>query len=146
MRELILEPVPVCDALKAALTPAGLLTDDLDGPDRSYFALVDADYGIVGFSGVESCDGSSVLLRSVIILPDFQSRGFGRRLVELTLAKLPITTDVYLATTSAATFFQSFGFTQVQRVEAPKAILSTRQLSGLCPASATIMKLNRSPT
>ncbi|MBY5903860.1 GNAT family N-acetyltransferase [Rhizobium leguminosarum] len=146
MRELTIEPVPVSDALKAALTSAGLLTDDLEGADRAYFALVDSDGGIVGYSGVETCDDACVLLRSVVILPEFQSRGIGRRLVELTLSSLPIDAEVYLATTSAAPFFESFGFTPVARDQAPKAILLTRQLSGLCPASATIMKLNRPPT
>ncbi|KRB58320.1 arsenate reductase [Rhizobium sp. Root708] len=146
MRELILEPAPVSDALKAALTSAGLLIDDLEGSDRTYFALVDSDGGVVGYSGVENCESSSVLLRSVVVIPEFRSQGYGRRLVELTIAKLPLAADVYLATTSAATFFEPFGFMVVDRDQAPKAILSTRQLSGLCPASATIMRLNRPPT
>lgn len=146
MSELSLRPVPVSDALKAALTSAGLLVDDLDEPGRSYFALVDADQGIVGYSGVETCGDGAVLLRSVVVAPEFRSHGFGRRLVELTLAGTPVDADVYLATTSAAPFFESLGFMAVQRNQAPKAILSTRQLSGLCPASATIMRLNRPPT
>ncbi|KRB53471.1 arsenate reductase [Rhizobium sp. Root708] len=146
MRELTLEPVPVSNELKAALTCAGLLTDDLEGTDRTYFALVDVDSGVVGYSGIETCDEDSVLLRSVVVIPEFQAQGYGRRLVDLTIARAPVAADVYLATTSAARFFESFGFTPVDRDKAPKAILSTRQLSGLCPASATIMKLNRPPT
>jgi arsenate reductase/amino-acid N-acetyltransferase len=146
MRELSLRPVPVSDALKAALTSAGLPVDDLDEQDRSYFALVDADGGLVGYSGIERCGGDAVLLRSIVVAPEFRSHGFGRRLVELTIAGTPIDTDIYLATTSAASFFESFGFVVVRRDQAPKAILSTRQLSGLCPASATIMRLNRPPT
>ncbi|NEJ90041.1 GNAT family N-acetyltransferase [Rhizobium leguminosarum] len=145
MRELTLEPISVSEALRAALTSAGLLIDDLEGADRAYFALVDADRRIVGYSGVETCD-DSVLLRSVAIVPELRSRGFGRSLVELTIAQVPLSAEVYLATTSAAPFFESFGFTPIQRDQAPKAILSTRQLSGLCPASATIMRLNRPPT
>ncbi len=146
MRELSLRPVPVSDALKATLTSAGLPVDDLDEPNRSYFALVDADGGLVGYSGIERCDGDAVLLRSVVVAPEFRSHGFGRRLVELTITETPVGADVYLITTSAAPFFESFGFVVVPRDQAPKAILSTRQLSGLCPASATIMKLNRPPT
>ncbi|NTH24969.1 GNAT family N-acetyltransferase [Agrobacterium rhizogenes] len=146
MRELTLEPISVSQALRVALSSAGLLIDDLEGSDRSYFALVDADRRIVGYSGVETCDDASVLLRSVVVVPEFRSQGYGHGLVELTLAKLPIAADVYLATTSAAPFFESFGFTSVHRDQTPKAILSTRQLSGLCPESATIMRLNRPPT
>ncbi len=146
MRELTLEPAPVSDALKEALSSAGLLVDDLAEPGRSYFALVDADRGVVGYSGLERCGDDAVLLRSVVVLPEFRSLGFGRRLAELTIKGTPIAADVYLATTSAAPFFESIGFVRIERGSAPQPILSTRQLSGLCPASATIMKLNRPPT
>ncbi|MBX5132656.1 GNAT family N-acetyltransferase [Rhizobium lentis] len=146
MRELKLEPIPVSDALRAALTSAGLLVDDLDGSDRRYFAFVAADRRVVGYSGIETCDNDAVLLRSVVVLPEYRSQGYGRHLVEATLARTSPSGEVYLATTSAASFFESIGFTSVQRDQVPPAILSTRQLSGLCPASATIMRLNRPPT
>jgi N-acetylglutamate synthase-like GNAT family acetyltransferase len=146
MRELKLEPVLVSDDLRVALTSAGLLVDDLDGSDRSYFALVAANRRVVGYSGVETCDDEAVLLRSVVVLPEYRAKGYGRHLVELTLAKTSPSAEVYLATTTAASFFEPIGFTSVQRDQVPPAILSTRQLSGLCPASATIMRLNRPPT
>lgn len=146
MRELKLEPVPVSDALRAALTSAGLLVDDLDGSDRSYFGCFDAERHVVGYSGIETCGDGAFLLRSVVVLPQYRSQGCGRHLVELTLARTSPSAEVYLATTTAASFFESMGFTSVQRDRVPPAILSTRQLSGLCPASATIMRLNRPPT
>ncbi|MBB4249432.1 arsenic resistance N-acetyltransferase ArsN2 [Rhizobium sp. BK008] len=146
MRELTLEPVPVSDALRAALTSSGLLIDDLEGSDRSYFAFVDADGRVVGYSGIETCDEKAAFLRSVVVVPEFRAQGYGRRLVDLTLAGTSPSSDIYLATTSAASFFESIGFARVQRDQVPPAILSTRQLSGLCPASATIMRLNRPPT
>jgi len=95
MRNLKLEPAPVSDALRAALTSAGLLVDDLDCSERSYFAFVAADRRVVGYSGLET------------------------------------------ATTGAESFFELIGFTSVERDRVPPAILSTRQLSGLCSASAT---------
>ncbi|MBX4900100.1 arsenic resistance N-acetyltransferase ArsN2 [Sinorhizobium sp. B11] len=146
MRELSLEPVLVSDAMKETLRSARLLVDDLDGPDRSYFALLDDDRRILGYSGIEFCGDDAVLLRSVVVVPEHRGQGFGRPLVELTIAKASRAMDVYLATTDAAPFFESIGFARIERESAPPAILSTRQLSGLCPASATIMKLNRPPT
>lgn len=146
MRKLTLEPVLVSDPLRAALSSADLLVDDLEGSDRSYFALLDEAARVVGYSGIEHCNETAVLLRSVVVVPEFRSQGYGRRLVEMTLARTLPSSDVYLATKNAACFFESIGFAPVQRDEAPSAILSTRQLSGLCPASATIMKLNRPPT
>lgn len=146
MRELKLEPVPVSDDLRAALTTAGLMVDDLEGFDRSYFACVDENGGVIGYSGIETCDDDAVLLRSIVVLPAYRSQGYGRQLVELTVAKTSPSADIYLATTDAAPFFNPIGFVSVQRDEVPSPILSTRQLSGLCPASATIMRLNRPPT
>ncbi len=146
MSELTLEQITVTQALREALAAEGLLVEDLEGPDRRYFSVVDADGRAIGYSGVENCDEESVLLRSVVVLPEFRSKGHGRRLVELTLASTNPAAEVYLATTGAADFFESLGFARIERGSAPPAILSTRQLSGLCPASATIMKLNRPPT
>ncbi|MGK9041376.1 GNAT family N-acetyltransferase [Rhizobium sp. SA279] len=143
MRELKLEPVPVSDDLRAALTTAGLLIDDLDGFNRSYFVCVDNDGRMIGYSGIETCGDDSVLLRSIVVLPAHRSLGHGRQLVELTIAKAPPSADVYLATTNAASFFELVSFASVERDEVPPAILATRQLSGLCPASATIMKLTK---
>jgi arsenate reductase/amino-acid N-acetyltransferase len=146
MPDLTLEQIGITQELRGALAAQGLLVEDLDGPNRSYFSAVGANGRAVGFSGVEQCDEESVLLRSVVILPEFRSQGHGRRLVELTLATTNPAAEVYLATTGAANFFASVGFARIERAAAPTAILSTRQLSGLCPASATIMRLNRPPT
>ncbi|RDJ04652.1 GNAT family N-acetyltransferase [Rhizobium grahamii] len=146
MRQLRLEPVPVSDNLRAALTAAGLLVDDLDGSDRDYFVCVDAEGRAIGYSGIEACGDDSVLLRSLVILPAHRSRGHGRHLVELTIEKAPPSADVYLATANTASFFEHIGFASVERDEVPSAILATRQLSELCPASATIMKLSKPPT
>ena len=83
--------------------------------------------------------------------PARTTRARGRRHPLASIALITIgllsTGGVYaLATTSAADFFESVGFARIERAAAPTAILSTRQLSGLCPASATIMRLNRPPT
>ncbi len=146
MPELILQKIAASQAQREALEAEGLLVDDLEGPDRRYFSVVDEDGRAVGYSGLEHCDETNALLRSVVVLPGFRSQGLGRQLVELTLAEVHPSADVYLATTNAANFFESVGFTLIRRDAAPKAILSTRQLSGLCPASAKIMRLSRPTT
>lgn len=146
MHQLRLERISVSEDLRAALTAAGLLVDDLDGPDRSYFACVDAEGRAIGYSGIETCGDDTVLLRSVVVLPAHRSQGHGQQLVELTINKAPRSADVYLATTNAAQFFESIGFASVERDKVPPAVLATRQLSGLCPASAAIMKLTKPPT
>ncbi|OWV97362.1 arsenate reductase [Rhizobium sp. R72] len=146
MRELKLDPTSADQELKDALSAALLPTDDIDDPGRSYFRLRNAENKVIGYSGTEMWPNNAVLLRSMVILPAFRSRGYGRRLTEMTIARTPPASDIYLVTTTAASFFQSMGFTEVSRDQVPHAILSSRQMSGLCPVSATIMKRNRPAT
>ncbi|ARM92542.1 GCN5-related N-acetyltransferase protein (plasmid) [Rhizobium sp. CIAT894] len=146
MRAIRLEQVTGNDAaLKAALTDAHLPTDDIEDHGRTFFKALSSDGRIVGFSGVERC-GDDHLLRSVVVLPDHRGQRLGGVLVEQTLASLDRSGDVFLATMSAAAFFARIGFSEVQRDSVPAAVLATRQLSSICPSSATIMRLIRPPT
>jgi len=129
--------------LREALGTADLPTDDIEDDGRVFFEAVSGDGQTIGYAGLERCSGD-YLLRSVVVLPAHRSHGFGRSIVETTLRD--VDGDVFLATTSAATFFSTVGFSEVPRAEVPAAVLATRQLSSICPSSATIMKLNRPPT
>ena len=141
-----LEQVAGNDAgLKATLTDAHLPTDDIEDDGRTFFRALSSDGRVVGFSGIERC-GDDVLLRSVVVVPDRRGEGLGRLVVDETLAGLGRGGDVFLATTGAASFFARIGFTEVQRASVPAAVLATRQLSAICPSSATIMRLTRPPT
>ena len=100
---------------------------------------------IVGYSGIEDC-GDASLLRSLVTLPEYRGRNFGRDLVRMTVDQAGKAPAVYLATTTGSGFFEGLGFAVVDRSQVPDTVLSTRQLSGICPTSAMIMKLARSPT
>lgn len=128
---------------RKALHAADLPTEDIGDDDRAFFEAVSGDGQSIGYAGLERCDGD-YLLRSVVVLPKYRGHGFGRAIVEATLRG--IGGDVFLATTTAAPFFSSIGFSEVLRAEVPAAVLATRQLSSICPSSATIMKLNKLPT
>ncbi|MBB3948219.1 N-acetylglutamate synthase-like GNAT family acetyltransferase [Rhizobium skierniewicense] len=54
--------------------------------------------------------------------------------------------DLYVATTTASDSFEDLGFAIVDQSDAPELVLPARQLSGICLASATVMKLTRPPT
>lgn len=145
MSEIRLEPVPGSDAgLKLALSISGLPTEDLEHPGRTFFRAVSSDGGTVGYAGIEGC-GEAVLLRSMVILPEHRGKAFGSSLTRQTLKAVTDGSAVFLATTTAAPFFEKLGFIVVERDDVPPAVLATRQLSALCPASATIMKLSRLP-
>lgn len=146
MSAIRLEQIDGNDAgLKAALTEAHLPTDDIEDDGRTFFKVLSADGRIVGFSGVERCDGD-YLLRSVVLHPDRRGTGLGKAVVKVTVASLDPGGAVFLATTSAAPFFARLGFSEVPRESVPAAVLATRQLSAICPSSATIMRLTRPPT
>jgi len=146
MSAIRLEQIAGNDAdLKAALTDAHLPTDDIEDHGRTFFKALTSDGRIIGFSGVERC-GNDFLLRSVVVLPDHRGQSLGDALVEQTLAGLDPNGDIFLATTSAAPFFTRIGFSEVQRDSVPAAVLATRQLSCICPSSATIMKHIKPPT
>jgi N-acetylglutamate synthase-like GNAT family acetyltransferase len=129
--------------LREALRAADLPTDDIEDDDRAFFEAVSGDGQTIGYAGLERCAGD-YLLRSFVVLAEHRGHGFGRAIVEATLRG--VGGDVFLATTSAAPFFSSIGFSEVSRTEVPAPVLATRQLSSICPSSATIMKLNRPPT
>ena len=131
--------------LRKTLKDATLPVEDLEDDSRSFFRGAGADGKTLGYTGIEHCEGAA-LIRSVVVLPEARGHGVGKSLTDATLRRLAPGTTVYLATTSAASFFARPGFTVVSRAEVPASILSTRQLSGICPGSATIMKLNRPPT
>jgi N-acetylglutamate synthase-like GNAT family acetyltransferase len=131
--------------LRTALAEADLPVADLDEYGRSFFRAVGAGGQTVGYSGIELYNGAA-LLRSVVVLPEGRGQGIGKAITDATIRRLEPGVSAYLATTSAASFFEGLGFTVVSRDEVPASILSTRQLSGICPASATIMKLSRPPT
>ncbi|EYR84389.1 MULTISPECIES: arsenic resistance N-acetyltransferase ArsN2 [Rhizobiaceae] len=131
--------------LKAALTDAHLPIDDIEDGGRTFFKALSADGRVIGFSGVERC-GDDYLLRSLVVLPDHRGQSLGSALTNETLAGLGGAGDVFLATTSAAPFFARIGFSEVQRSSVPAAVLATRQLSSICPSSATIMRLTKPPT
>ncbi|PZU79095.1 MAG: GNAT family N-acetyltransferase [Rhizobium sp.] len=146
MTDLVLGPIAASDPrFRNTLMSASLPTDDLDEDGRSFFVLHDGTGEALGYSGLENC-GADLLLRSMVVVPERRGQGLGRILAKLTVAKAGRGADVYLATTTAAPFFRTVGFETVSRADLPSAVLSTRQLSGLCPASATIMKLTRPPT
>lgn len=131
--------------LKQALSDSGLPTEDIAEPGRTFFRAVGSDGNTVGYSGIEQC-GRDTLLRSVVVLPDHRGKSLGKMIVVETLRAVPVAGIVYLATTTAAPFFADLGFQVIDRAEVPPAVLATRQLSGICPASATIMKLTKPPT
>ncbi|WP_420023800.1 arsenic resistance N-acetyltransferase ArsN2 [Cereibacter azotoformans] len=137
-RRLDARPVAGNDpALIAALTAAGLPTDDLTEPGRGFFAYRSGDRP-AGFGGIER-HGAHALLRSIVVPEGRRGEGLGGAILAHLMTEATGAAAVWLLTTTAAPFFARHGFRTVPRGNAPAEILATRQAAAICPASATLM-------
>jgi N-acetylglutamate synthase-like GNAT family acetyltransferase len=117
----------------------------LDGVREALRCFVVALYNerLVGVAGIEACgvSGEHALLRSVAVDPAWRSRGLGRTLVAraIALAEERGAKALYLLTTTAESYFPSFGFEATAREKVPEDVRTTAEFRGACPASATVM-------
>lgn len=104
------------------------------------FLVAEADGRVIGTVGMEYC-GDYGLLRSTAVHPGWRSRGVARRLVEQIIAEAESrgTRALYLLTTTAESYFPSFGFQRTTRDAVPDEIRATAEFRGACPDSATVM-------
>ena len=132
------DPAALCE-IKTLLEGADLPVDDLESDDVTLLAATIGGQ-FVGAIGIETY-GTKALLRSLVIRPDRQKIGLGRRLVEQLedRAKMDGTTDMFLLTETATGFFCELGYALMDRGQVPEAIRSTRQFSSLCPDSADVL-------
>ena len=140
---MILEKADVEDAadilhlLKRNRLPLAGLTDHL-----ATTIVARQDDRIVGSAALEIYRGAA-LLRSVAVDPALQRHGLGRELTEaaLRLAREHGVADVYLLTTTAATFFSRFGFAEMTRGDVPSAVKASVEFTSACPSSAIVMRM-----
>jgi amino-acid N-acetyltransferase len=130
------------EAVSALLETAKL---PLDGVAESFenFVVAEGNWiDIVGAAGLEVY-GRFSLLRSVVVAPGWQGYGVGRALTGeiLSRARARNIDEVFLLTTTAENFFPSFGFQRIERADLPPELEQSAELTGACPASATVMKL-----
>jgi N-acetylglutamate synthase-like GNAT family acetyltransferase/DNA-binding transcriptional ArsR family regulator len=127
--------------MRATLEKNNLPADDLGGEGQRYFSLMDESGAAFGYGGLEG-QGADQLLRSLIIYPTARGTGLGRVLVRLleAQAREDGAQRLWLLTNDAEKYFKRLGYKTVDRAEAPKAIVRTKQFAKLCPASAKLMK------
>ncbi len=126
-------------AIEILLTHGNLPLDGVSQILPGFIVAEDGDE-IVGVAGVEAY-GDAALLRSVTVVSRWRSRGLGRALLARLMGDVEArgVRDLYLLTTTAASYFSGFGFRPVTRAEVPSALLQSVEFQGVCPASATVM-------
>lgn len=142
MMTLDLEPANEADLdeVESLLDQNDLPTADLHANEIRLFCAR-ADGELVGVGGLEVY-GPDALLRSVVTDPSVRGEGYGTSLVDALEERAAAlgATELYLLTTTAATFFGDLDYREVDRESAPRSIRETTQFSTLCPDSATCMR------
>ncbi len=112
----------------------------------NWFSLIGIEENseLVGIAGLENC-GEFLLLRSVVISESYRGKGLSRILINELHQRATNSnySETYLLTLDKAQLFQQkFGYEELERSVAPRPIAESRQFSGLCPGSATLMVKN----
>jgi N-acetylglutamate synthase-like GNAT family acetyltransferase len=113
------------------------------GVEESFgdFVVADDDNGmIIGAAGLEMYQGAA-LLRSVVVAPSYRGSGIGVQLVEHLMATAAArgVAQLILLTTTAAPFFERFGFAETTRDAVPDAVKQSVEFREACPSTATTM-------
>jgi amino-acid N-acetyltransferase len=108
---------------------------------ENFLIAEDASGSVIGIGGLEQLS-SSVLLRSLAVVPLARGTGIARALVERLEEKASASggQDVWLLTTTAEGFFVRAGYETVRREDVPGEVRSCRQFSALCPSTAFCMR------
>lgn len=127
-------------AFVEALRASDLPVTDLDAAGQCFFAFTD-EAGIAGYGGYLLAGGDA-LLRSIVVPPARRGQGLGAAVLAALVdrARADGVRRAWLLTTGAAGFFVRNGFSAAPRRDAPDAIAATAQFSGLCPASAHLLR------
>ena len=132
-------------ALRHLLESAHLDSTDLE-ESLGKLIVAEAEGVIAGMIGLEGY-GSTGLLRSAAVLSPLRGRGIGRMLVEELERRARILNleKIVLLTTDAARYFSRWGYSEIDRSALRGDIVRSRQFTGACQASATVMMKHLSP-
>ena len=130
-------------AITALLSAADLPSRDLTEEGIAHFLIARYSGTLCGCVGLELY-GQTALLRSLVVVPEMQSRGIGRLLCDrsLTYARNRSIHRAFILTTTAEPFFSKLGFTKWERGAVPQDIQRTSEFSSLCPISAVCMAID----
>lgn len=124
------------------LQSSGLSADGVDPQTGKYYMAAREPGAIMGVLGLEAY-GTSALLRSLAVGPQFKKCGIAKELMEYVLHVLHEQGfhEIYLLTNTAAKYLSRYGFMQIDRGQIPADILAESALGCICPNSSTCMHL-----
>lgn len=113
---------------------------DLSNMRVQIYCLKD-ESGLKGTGGLEIY-GENALIRSVAVAERFLRTGQGKIICD-ELEQIALKSGIknlYLLTTTAASFFKHRGYETIEREQFPEGLKNTAQFSELCPSTAICMK------
>lgn len=127
-------------SIRQLLSDNDLPTADLDDLDLSCFLGCGSRASLSGVIGLEIYQRHA-LLRSLVVENGQRGSGCGQALVAAIecFASGKGVEHLFLLTETAEQFFSRQGYTAVDRQQLPAVIRETKELSTLCPQSATAM-------
>ncbi|HEU5479202.1 MAG TPA: arsenic resistance N-acetyltransferase ArsN2 [Candidatus Tumulicola sp.] len=126
----------------ADLTTAGVADIVAARPGDFFVAEMNAmPKQIVAAAGLE-VRGTTAVLRSVAVDPEWRGRGMGHELVRQIVcdAESRGIHALYLLTMTAEHYFPRLGFERIDRSSVPNEIAETAEFTSACPATAVAMK------
>jgi amino-acid N-acetyltransferase len=122
------------------LSESGLPIEDITTQHLHHFFGCGSGLELEGLVGLELY-GDVALLRSLAVASSKRGTGVGSGLVAHAErhARDQGVQSLYLLTTTAEAFFMRRGYARVPREDAPAAIKTTSEFSGICPTSSAFM-------
>lgn len=144
MSEVKIRPATHADlpAVERLLVAAALPAEGVGDFFPGNYAVATRDTEVVAAIGVENY-GAHGLLRSAVVTDPLRGHGLG---AELTRERLDWSRqrgfeDVFLLTTTAASFFEKLGFSRVDRGAVPPEVQQAPEFASICPSTAVVMRL-----
>ena len=127
------------ESIKNLLESHGLPASDIND-HLGNFIVAKESSEIVGVGGFEICNDYA-LLRSFAVNSSHKGLGIAEQIFNL-VEEQAIKSGIkafYLLTDTASQYFERLAFYECSRDIAPESIRNTKQFSGLCPDTATMM-------
>ena len=127
-------------AVKQLLSESSLPISDITTQHLQHFFGCGSGPELEGVVGLELFS-EAALLRSLAVASSMRGTGVGSSLVAHAErhARDQGVQSLYLLTTTAEAFFMRRGYARVPREDAPAAIKTTSEFSGICPTSSAFM-------
>lgn len=124
------------------LQESDLPVSDLTPEHLQHFLVMKEGGAVLGVAGVERLGLHRVLIRSLAVSPAHRGKRIASQLyaaIENHACSIGLR-EVYALTTTIEEWLMRLDFERVERSDVPDDVRSTAEFTGLCPASAVVLR------